>query len=337
MTPTLRTYELFGLRLATSLPFEGRLAEASGEADFTLETVREPPVREGWHRRRDPVYTTPGRDPDDPIAFQLYRLDEVDVIRCGKGLDFFLTSDRIRAFPFGEGAEASVPVRFLGPVVSLLLERAGLPVLHAAAVSVEGRAVAFLASNHGGKTSLAASFLLGGHGLLTDDLVALDSVAPRDPAKIHVRPGYPEMRMWPEQARYFLAESGHGSVDPLSRVHPQVEKWRVPVGRSPGLGRFDQEPRPLTAIYLPSRQDEAAAVRIEEVGPADAMIELVRHSFLPNLVAAAGWQGRRLDVFSRLLSQCPVRRLTYPSGYEHLPAVRDAILEDHQRGPTRSG
>ena len=57
---------------------------------------------------------------------------------------------------------------------SYWLERQGIPVLHASAVTVEGQAVAFLSSNDGGKTSLAATLMQAGYALLTDDLLPVE-------------------------------------------------------------------------------------------------------------------------------------------------------------------
>jgi hypothetical protein len=57
-------------------------------------------------------------------------------------------------------------------------------------------------------------------------------------------------------------------------------------------------------------------------------MELLRHSFMMRAVQALGWQPQRLALFAQLIGQVPLRRLRYPSGFEHLPRVRDAVLED---------
>ena len=71
-------------------------------------------------------------------------------------------------------------------------------------------------------------------------------------------------------------------------------------------------------------------IGITPVSPRDAVIELVRHSFTPRVVEAIGLQAQRLDFFAQMVQQVPMRRLVYPSGFAHLPRVRDAILEDLQ-------
>jgi len=58
------------------------------------------------------------------------------------------------------------------------------------------------------------------------------------------------------------------------------------------------------------------------------VIELVRHSFSPLLVEAAGLQPGRFDLFARLARQVPVRRLSYPTGFDRLPGVAEALLRD---------
>src|SRR4029079_18012800 len=93
----------------------------------------------------------------------------------------------------------------------------------------------------------------------------------------------------------------------LPIVHPDYTKRRGPVRR------FSRSSRPLTAIYLPARQ-EGGEIRIEPVPPGAALLEIVRHSFSPYLVEAVGWQPRRLEVFSRLVKAVPVRRPVHSSG-----------------------
>ena len=72
-------------------------------------------------------------------------------------------------------------------------------------------------------------------------------------------------------------------------------------------------------------------IEITPISPRDAVIELVRHSFVADIVEALRWQSRRLALFAQVADQTPVRRFVYPSGFEHLPRVRDAILEDLPR------
>jgi hypothetical protein len=54
----------------------------------------------------------------------------------------------------------------------------------------------------------------------------------------------------------------------------------------------------------------------------------LRYSFVPRSVEALGLQGGRLALFPDPVAQVPVRRLSYPSGFEHLAQVAQAIRGD---------
>ncbi len=196
--------------------------------------------------------------------------------------------------------------------MSYWFERRGLPTLHASAVAVNGRAVAFLSRHGGGKTGLAAALVQAGCPLLTDDLLVLEEREERWEA----RPAYPEMRMWPDEAAHFA-----GPPESLPLVQADSEKRRVAIGDG-AFGSFLDASTPLACIYLASRRPETdGGVEIQPVSRSEALIELVRHSFSPRLVEAAGLQPARLDRLARLVRAVPVRRLVYPSGFDRLPEV----------------
>jgi hypothetical protein len=55
---------------------------------------------------------------------------------------------------------------------------------------------------------------------------------------------------------------------------------------------------------------------------------LLSESFIPQTAESLGLQGRRLEVLGALVRQAPVRRVSYPEGYDRLPRVRDRIIRD---------
>ena len=75
----------------------------------------------------------------------------------------------------------------------------------------------------------------------------------------------------------------------------------------------------------------------EEVTGAAAVVELLRHSLVPRLSAAAGLARKRFQNLSRVALQVAVRRLVYPSGVEKLDRVRHEVLRDVERMRQRSG
>ncbi|HBL26482.1 MAG TPA: hypothetical protein DD490_06575 [Acidobacteria bacterium] len=72
-------------------------------------------------------------------------------------------------------------------------------------------------------------------------------------------------------------------------------------------------------------------MEIREIPPRDALIELLRQTFSPRLVAAAGLQPARFDLLSHLVLHVPVKRLRYPSGFALLPKVVESIHNDLDR------
>ncbi len=136
-----------------------------------------------------------------------------------------------------------------------------------------------------------------------------------------MRPAYPEMRMWPDEAAYFI-----GPPEDLPLVQKDSEKRRVAVGGG-GFGSFLDASTPLACIYLACRREETGGgVEIQPVTRSEALIELVRHSFSPRLVEAAGLQPARLDRLARLVRSVPVYRLVYPSGFERLPEIAEILM-----------
>jgi hypothetical protein len=248
-------------------------------------------------------------------------LDDCDVLRFTDLADFYVWADRIVCHVQNPALEHLVEICLLGPVLSFWLERLGVLALHASAVVLNGEAVAFVSSNQRGKTALAAALMQSGCPLLTDDILPVD----RRGDSLLGSPGYPTMRMWPTEAQYFL-----GSYEHLQRVDPDLSKRLVPVGPD-AFGAFCDVAQPLACAYVLERRGRpkgTPAIRFSLMSLPDAVMELVRHSFTPYVVEALGWQSRRLDAITHVVQRVPIRRLVFPSGLEHLPSVREAILED---------
>ena len=62
---------------------------------------------------------------------------------------------------------------------------------------------------------LAAALVRAGHALLADDLLAVEPAS----TGFRAHPGYPQMRMWPEGAEYFV-----GGFEDLEMAHPSFAK-----------------------------------------------------------------------------------------------------------------
>lgn len=313
--PGERRYALYGLVVTTPHRFANRLVETDAPPDLWIRPVDAPPLEAGWEATT-PGYRSPTLIDERQHFLDLLVTPTATVFRFREVVDFFVLADGI-AYQLHDPAYAyMVELHLLGFVLSYWLERAGWPAVHASSVVVDGSAIAFLSNHGGGKTSLAATMLRLGHPLGSDDIVAL-TVADDG---VLARPGYPQMRMWPEQATHFLGHDG------LERVHPGLTKRRVPVGPG-GLGSFDGERRSLAALYLPQRRD-GGDIALETMPPAQALFELVRQTFLVGIVEGAGLANARFATLARVVGRVPVRIVRYPNGLDLLPEVAERIAND---------
>jgi len=307
--------DLLGIRLSSNTRFATPVHPASGSAqrEFVwypqsvhasdVAGARRSDVRAGW-----------AIEPLD--AENAYRVD------FANNVSFSLDPQRVTCCHPGDRLQEWAEAAFLGPICAFWLEMLGTPCLHAGAVAVGGRAVAFLGGKGAGKTSLVAAMMLRNHSLMTDDLLAVDTVEGGAVAYS----SYPQLRMSCEQAAYF-----RGAYTDLARAQRGSEKRRVAVGRG-GFGRSSSESTRLACVYVPQRYEPRNVgdddVEIAPVTAGEAITELIRHSFTPRMINAVGWQAQRLGRVARVCEAVPIRRITYASGLEKLEAVGEAVEQD---------
>jgi len=316
-TPTT-TYQIYGFRVRSNFSFTHTLSVVDGQPDLLFMCISEPPIHQDW-KKTEPVF--PGVDEPD-LGVSLYPQGNFDILHFPGSGDFYIWPDQILCHPITPINVAQLEIDFLGTVLSFWLERQGYLALHASAIALPaGGAAGFLATSQGGKSSLAAAFIQRGYSLLTDDILPVELNAHR----VTGRPGYAQMRLWPDQAQYFL-----GHFQDLELVHPEISKRRLPMGRD-GWGNFCSVSQSINRLYLPERRDPhvwGTEIEIISLSPRDAVIELIRQSFAAPILHAMGILPERLMKLSQVVQHVPVRRLLYPNGMNYLPQVCDAIQSD---------
>jgi hypothetical protein len=311
-------YAIYDHHLKTSVPIRNDLVESS-EGDrpaIKFEEVDDIPVPE--HEivgRRFQSFDV--HEDGSPLLF----IDEYESewqLEFPKLIRYRLTENgQIQFQRLGEISDHLIEIHLLGFVLSFYLERKGILALHAAAIVRPGGAIAFLAFNKGGKTSLAASFLKAGDSLLTDDILAV-TTSDGHPTGAS---GYPQMRMWPEQAELLTGRS-----EEYPTVLPTVTKRMVPID-AVGPGGFCAESQPIRAMIVPQRDEsEDAPIKLERVSPAESFKIVLGNGFIAQIAEASGLVKTRFAAISDLVNKVPIYRLTYPSGVQHLPRVREEIL-----------
>jgi hypothetical protein len=313
------TYRLFGISMESDLTLAPSIPPGEPPVSLRFRLRHESQLPAPPPQARS-IYESPHLDSEGQVRLQVLSDAENNDLRFGRRICFSVGAHEVECCFTSIVRARDIEVHLLGAVLSLWLERRGLLCIHSSAVVTPEGAIGFLAPSGGGKSVLAALLVRSGFPLLTDDVLAAFSRQGR----FWGRASYPQMRFWPREAEIFTGRSeGH------DRVHPESSKLRVSVGER-GFGAFHAAEAPLRALYLPARRAAGAAggIEIEPIRPRDALIELVRESFVAHLVAAAPWARDRLGRLAAIAAAVPLRRLTYPSGFDRLPEVREAILDD---------
>ncbi len=328
----LPRHSLYGLTLASDFAFRNRLLAGRGTPDLVFARVFEAPEAFDPDAQA-PVIASPVGPGQELPVLRIYRLrpgapDEVLVFNYTGSADHYIYSDRILTHSRAPEYDYLVEIQLLGDVLSTFLERRGRVALHASAVVAEERAIGFLASNKGGKSSLAATLMQAGCPLLTDDILPLELAGA---GAVAGHPGFPQMRMWPEVAAHFL----HGDLSGTEIVHPAFDKLRVPVGQG-GVGAFHEGGAvPLGCLLVPEMVDDPAqAVELTPLPMRELLGQLMGNSFAAAWIDALGLQARRFPLLMRVAATVPILRLRYPKGMERLPDVVRQILAQTARLPS---
>jgi hypothetical protein len=313
------TYRVFGVNLATEHPMVVRPRAVSAPPDVVFRVVEQAPDDADW-AAAELRYATPVAAERTEPDFHFLRLPDRDVIRITGAADFHVADDTITCHLLDPQHGYLVDIALFGLVLAFWLERRGVATYHAAAVALSDDAgVGFLASSGTGKSSIAAGLLAAGARMITEDLLSLTW---RNSTAL-AEPGLPQLRLWPESAARFST-----SWERLAQPHPDFDKRLLPVGPD-GIGAMSDDAVPLRRLYVLERgADDRGSPTLERVPARAAVVELLRHSYLPHEAARFGWQARRLEQVSQLLETVPLRRLRFPSGAGHLPAVRSLLLAD---------
>lgn len=206
----------------------------------------------------------------------------------------------------------------LGPALGVLLRQRGRVVLHASAIDVAGGAVAFLGEAGWGKSTMAAALHSQGHRVVTDDVTALQV----DKDYPVVFPGFPQLKLWPE------ALVALGDVpERMPWVEPNVQKR---ARRS--IRGFSLDPLPLRCVYVLAFGETQ---QIEPLGPRDALVELVRHSYGARVLKTVETSSHFLQC-AGIVNSVAVRRLKRPRSLEALPDLALLVEEDLAREANHS-
>jgi hypothetical protein len=202
----------------------------------------------------------------------------------------------------------------LGPAFAVLLQQLGHLVLHASAVVIGGKAVAFVGWKGQGKSTTAATLFARGCPLLTDDLLVVNGEDEHQPV---AHPGFPQFKLWPDSAEFALAEA----AKTLPKLMPNYDKRIRTVTDGFALG-----PAPLAAIYVLEGGPELTMHRLV---PQEAFLHVVRNTFCARYgkqLFAGALGAAHLESAARVTASVPVFRFERPKSLERLDELAEFVV-----------
>ena len=302
-------YRLCGLDVSVPFPCP-ELSPVEGSPQVTIRYGPVPHALPSGKKVGRRCYAVPGRflyDAEDVARYLVSDGNEIVVERAPAATD------------------AQVRLFLLGVVlVGLLLQRGNLPI-HASAVGIRGKAVAFTAPPGCGKSTLAMALRNRGHSVLTDDVCLVRSG--NGAARPMVVPSYPALRLAPEIAERL-------GVD-------RAEMWELAPGEdSHGLSirdSFAAYPLPLRCVYVlePCSADRVEIHALRGAEKVGAIIGSV-----PCTTSLQEF-GHRQRVFERCVDvarHVDVRRVRRPETGLFIDELAEAVVQDlaqHDSEPER--
>lgn len=320
------SYRAYGLSIVSEIPIPG-LIPVAGDAlsvDLKLELGPEPAWVSNALRLSSRCFHKQAAEPathDPALIVSVLGETEFYELAYSDGTRFVLDGATTRIW-----AQWTPPLMiedfatyFLGPVMGFVLRRRGVIALHASSVCVEGQAIAFSGEAHAGKSTTAAAMALRGAPVLCEDIAALREKN----GALWVEPGYPRVCLWPDSVEKLV-----GAADGLPRLTPTWDKCYLSLDGS--RAKFETQSRPLAAVYLfgPRVEDENAP-RVEDIGPRDAVLELVQNTYM-NWILDRAQRAAEFDVLARLASRIPIRRVVAHRDPRRIPNLCDLLFADAQ-------
>ena len=325
MKPAQFAYSAYGLQLISDRPIPDLVPldpAASKAPDLRIQFEEEETAGgEGDPGGETLWYTTDIQDADGNPALKIWkgRSGGDYFVRYSHGLTFRVDSalSCVCVHQVQPISEKDVAPFLLGPLLGIVLRLRGTTCLHASAVEIDGKAVAFVGVPGAGKSTTAAIFAQKGHSVLTDDIVAIEKRGSR----FMIHPGYPFLNLLP---RSMALLSGSAETSPV--VEPVLEKSQLMLdGR--GL-RFQGEALPLAAIYiLAERSSEASTTMSGSLSAQEAIIALASNTYANKMLDVA-MRAREFRELGELVRSVPIRWLVAPARSPGLGSFYRKICED---------
>jgi hypothetical protein len=313
----------FGLTICSNIAISGLVSVSapSAAADLRIQLGLSPYSETHIPNRLEELtYVSPYADDAGNPALRIWKSPDGPYLRLEyfDGTQFWLEREGQEiwaTWPKASTLEDACSY-LVGPVLGLLLRLRGITCLHASAVTMEDCSVVFVGAEGAGKSTTAAAFALEGHGVLSDDVVALVE----NGSEFLVLPAYPHLCLWRESVTMLF-----GAPDVLPHFSKNWEKQRLFLGER--QTHFVNRAVPLGAVYFLGERRSEAAPAVEAVRSQTALLALVADTFA-NKILDREMRAREFDVLGRLVTGVPVRQVFPHSDPSRIHDLCRVIRED---------
>lgn len=230
--------------------------------------------------------------------------------------DFYinLNERKIDCLPIGPADAATVQHLFLNQVMPRVLAQQGLNVLHASAVSIQNKTIAFCGESGSGKSSMAAAFCQKQAVFLTDDCLRIKN----EKNSIRAIPSSHGVRLREDSWHSILKAASQAEQTATYSSKRFLDTKHLPFASS----SQDEE---LNAIFhLNPSPSQNQTVSITPLSKQQAVHILAKNSFRLDYTHHSSLQ-REFHQLLELSKKVPVFELIFPHCWELFPTVYQAV------------
>jgi hypothetical protein len=304
------TYRLYGLNVASQLPLYLTRPPVDEQPDIIVRLAG---------RREVPTEPQAGSLLAEFVVGdrRLYTMTTGEsgehVLRFHGAVEFVVSADlaTVDTFIEPEVDEGLAAVLVTGTMMSFQLAMRRLPVLHASAVDLGSRALAFVGASGQGKSTMATLMCSAGASIVTDDVLRVEL----DDGAVRCHLGATEARLRKSAAELVSTFDKPPSARKTGDHRDALE-----------LTASDNDHLPLAAIAIPVPSRDLDAVEVIPLKQAEALLTLSRY---PRIV---GWSeptvlADQFGILASLVARVPVYLAHVPWGPPFRPDLARQLLD----------
>lgn len=318
--PLLLRNRVHGFKFSQDIAYPGGENQPDTLYLKSLKVRPSLPVKADWESQQC--------DTDNLPLIRLYYSGEkyfMEFSCQGKGIFVFEKGKNLIEI-YWEANGTSFQHYLLTSALAVALEFRDIPCLHGNTLAWKGKGFGLLGTSTAGKSTLSAALTLNGCRIMSDDMLSLQLKSNR----WSVSSSVPLLRLWQDSLKALFSSDITGKVQ---RVHEAYDKYSLDEDQLDSQW-LKNESLTLSVLYILDRIDSSnmsPECWIEDLSPADALITLIRESVLSSATGVLGIEAIRLKNLGQLVSEIPVKRLRYTSGYDYLPEVCEQVISDLDR------